>query len=291
MRTLRLACIFAFLLLALAGCATFVPHPQLPAADQSVRIDVLDKEPGMNDYPIGAYVLPHSQVVVTKPRKISRMEGGLGVLGVLGAHASGKQDSKALVAGQEDTLALVLQEDVKTAVARAASRFDIARGWSVDGKGAKAARMELTPFVHIAPNADGTADLYLFLVTKLYDVDGSKAWSSRFVYLHPQRRVIAGPDGWAANGGVRFKQAIKEGYGEIVRAMVKDAARGKSGWSPRAARVRGPFLTTVDSLELEGEILEETPDKLVFNAAGGGLVYGINILPRDEVQILPPTAK
>jgi len=291
MRTLRSACIFAFLLLALAGCATFAPHPQLPAADQSVRIDVLDKEPGMNDYPIGAYVIPDSQVVVTKPRKISRAEGGFGVLGVLGAHASGKKDSKALVAGQEDTLALVLQEDVKNAVARAASRFAIARGWSVDGKGAKAARMELTPFVHIAPNADGTAELYLFLITKLYDADGSKAWSSRFVYPHPQRRAIAGRAGWAANGGVRFKRAVKEGYQEIVGAMVKDADRSKSGWAPRAARVRGPFLSTVDSLELEGEILEETPERLVFNAAGGGLVYGINILPREEVQILPPSGK
>ncbi len=291
MRTFCSACIYSILLLALAGCATFAPHPQLPAADQSVRIEVLDKQPGMNDYPIGAYVIPDSQVVVTKPRKISRVEGAFGVLGVLGSHASGKEGSKALVAGQEDTLALVLQWDVKKAVARAASRFDTARGWSVDGKGTNVARMELTPFVHIAPNADGTADLYLFLLTKFYDAGGAKTWSSRFVYLHPQRRVIAGRDGWAANGGVRFKRAIKEGYEEIVKAMVKDAARSKSGWTPRAARVRGPFVSTVDSLELEGEILEETPDRLVFNAAGGGLVYGINILPRDEVEILPPKGK
>ena len=121
-----------------------------------------------------------------------------------------------------------------------------------------------------------------------------KSYANSSHGFRPSVRPVVTPrlrDVCAANGGARFKRAIREGYAEIVSAMVKDAARSKSGWSPRAARVRGPFVGSVDSLELEGEILEETPERLVFNTAGGGLVYGINILPRDEVEILPPSVK
>lgn len=72
-----------FVFSGLVGCASFAPHTQMPASGKHIAIQVLELEPGMNDYPIGAYTIPNSQVVITKPRKISMLEGAFGLLGVI----------------------------------------------------------------------------------------------------------------------------------------------------------------------------------------------------------------
>lgn len=279
MRSLYLLIILTITLLS--GCATFTPHSELPAGGQITKLTVSDEVPGMNDYPIGAYVVPNSQIVITKPRTISTLEGGFGALGVLSAHSSGKKDSQALVAGHEESLSMMLSKDVRVAIEGVIPDFEKAQHWTFTGSD-KGAKLELTPYVHLSPDETGESRVYLFLKVKYYDEKGASSWNSRYIYCHPKTYPIIGDGSWTADNARLFKQVIDEGYQQIAKVMIKDSSRSAAGWSPRPVRIKAPFFA-----ELNGEILEETTDSIVFNAEGGGIFYGINILPRNQVEILP----
>lgn len=274
----------------IGGCATFTPHAALPVGDEPVRLVVLDTQPGMSDTVIGSFVVPDSQVVVTKPREISRVEGGFGVLGVLAANADGKKDSQALLGGQETALQVGQGERLRRAIEGEATRSGAADRWSFDAASGGKAALELTPFVYIASDAEGRSNLNVVVKAK-FTGGQSGGWSSRYVYRAPDAYPLVGPRSLTEADGVLFKRVIDEGYRQIARVMLKDAARTKSGWSPRPARIDGPFFGAGETLALNGEILEETADSVVFNAEGGGLVYGINILPRDQVKIMAVSRK
>lgn len=270
----------------LYGCASMALLPPIPVTGKQVSVQVLEDAPGMNDYPIGAYTIPNSQVIITKPRQISTGEGAFGALGVLAAHSSGKKDSKALIEGHETALGLSLKSPLENAVKLATA--DSSKAWIVGNQSGQDGRIELAPFAYISPDEAGNGTLFMFMKANYYDAKGSKMWSSRYIYQHKDIRPIRGEASWTSNDAQYFRKAIDQGYRDLANVMIKDSDRAGSGWRAEPATLKAPFFTAI-TLELKGEVLQKTDHTVIFNAGNGGILHGINVVPRNSVEILPAT--
>jgi len=290
-RTLLLLLI---VIVILSGCANLAPHPPLPADGPNVTVSVLRDTPGLSDYPIGAYTIPNSQVIVTKPRKISTLEGGFAVLGVMAAHSSGKKASKELVAGVENVLGKMLNGYFEEAIFSVADKSETAKYWSIENTIGEGGKIVLTPFAYLAPDSDGNGRLILFVKSLYLNNKGKKEWSSRYIYQDRAEYQIKGKDSWTSDSGKHFQEALSRGSQRIVKAMLEDTNRQVAGWSPKPAIIKSSFYDSEPML-LEGEIMKISSEEVIFNGAGGGpsqsLLHGINILPRASVEILSPLAK
>src|SRR5216683_1690233 len=85
--------------LALTGCVSLQTSPHMPLTGEKVSVTAVSEPFGLNDVPVGTYRVPESAFAVRKYMEISTVAGAFGALGVLAAHSSGVDDSKASVGG------------------------------------------------------------------------------------------------------------------------------------------------------------------------------------------------
>lgn len=270
--------------LMLSGCATITTSTPPPVSGSSASLEISADGPGMNDYPLGAYEIPNSQVAVIKHRGMSKVEGGFGLMGVMHAHSDGKAKSKEALKGVEDSFRLDVAEVTRELVQRKLTESNTALDWRYVSPSQKPQGdlMEVTPYVFLSPMASGDARLYVYFKAR-YRAKGAKEWSTRYVYHGADMRPITGAGSWSENNGAHFKAAVNKGVSQAIDVMLQDAA---SNWPERRqANVTARFAPGLDTPEtVAGDILMETSEYTLFtpNISNMTLTYGVHIIPKTD---------
>ena len=279
----------ALLSLPATGCVTLQTSPQMPLNREPLTIEVVTEAPGLNDIPIGTYRAPDSVFAVRRYQEISKTQAAFGLLGAMSAHGSGKDASQAAVAHMTDLFKYDVSSELTRSLTALRRQGHGASLISVGGATAGRAALKVQPWVYITTKDGVNARVSVYLKTRLYDKNGSQSWWTRYIYYGPQERPLKGAGSWADQNGSALKAAIREGLDEAGKVLLRDARGADAGWANRPAKFRVSLPGIEEVLPFDGMVLQETGDMVTLSlkTSGAAIFYGINIVPKRDVQIGP----
>jgi len=292
MRRLTAAAALALAMLA-SGCATFKAAEPFPPQTAPIAIAVSEEPPStMSEMPIGVYQVANGPLYISGHQQGHAAGMLFGLLGVAITHGANQEAGRQRVQNAESALHTRLVEATRKLLDEKLQRGlgprPLAAG---DAKGA--ATVEVTPFVVLSYVSDAQARPYVILRTRLLDAAREERWWTRYIVSIADDRPIDGPDGWAANEGEALRRAVGRGLDVGLDLMLRDVAGGLPRATGRRAKVKGQYAWVRTELDLEGEVLEETPAQIVFVPQVGDVVVfaGVNVFEKNSVQVGPPAPK
>lgn len=125
---------------------------------------------------------------------------------------------------------------------------------------------ELTAFLPGNYHVAAATNTVTYLSARIVDAEGDKAM-----------------DAWVANSGAAYRRAVGEGIIESERLLRRalNIMGGSTDPGAKPAYVKTDFGTVTGRKKLKGLILEESPGRVIFQAAGGGLFS----LPTSEAEV------
>jgi hypothetical protein len=237
---------------------------------------------------VGTYRVPESVFAVRKYMEISKTAGAFGALGVLASHSSGVDDSKASVEGVEGIFRFDMASETLRVIRALRAQGQGSPNLAPDGT-TGGATLRLRPHAYLTTKDGNKARLYVLLKTQLLDKSGSEVWWTRYIYYVPGEYPIKGSGSWSANNGQLLRAKIAEGLAETGKVLLKDSRGPAAGWDDRPVRIKMKFPGLDDVLTFEGTVLSQTDKTVILSpkTSGFSLFYGINIVPKNEVELSP----
>jgi len=274
--------------LVLAGCGTIQTSPRMAAPAEKLSVTAVTEPFGLNDIPVGTYRVPDTAFAVRKYTTVSNTAGAFGALGVVAAHSSGADASKAAVEGVEGMFRVDMAAETMRVMKALRAQGHGSANIAVDGSGG-GATLRLQPRGYLT-TTDGTkARLYVIVKGQLLDARGAEQWWSRYIYYVPGEYPIKGAGSWSANNGRLMRDKIAEGLAETGKAVLKDARGGAAGWDEKPVRIKMKFPGLDDTQALDGMLLSQTDKTVVLSPKVNtiSIFYGVSIVPRNEVELSP----
>jgi hypothetical protein len=273
---------------AASGCthAMIQPMPELKG-QLGLRISE-DKASGWTDMPIGVHRIPETSVYVSGHQGAAGVGVLFGPIGLAAAHAAAQStgekktgDSTALridIAAEADR---VLKEELER-------RRDVVR-FAPPGSRAEAT-LEVVPFIVLTFIGEDRVRPWVVLKTALKNATGDEKWKTRYMTSLGDPRPLAGDNGWTIDGGEPLRKAIDRSLRVGVDVMLRDAAGTLPRGKGRVVKLRGNWVWVKQSMEVTGEILEETPDLLVVKpeVADAIVFAGISIVDPRTLTVTSP---
>jgi len=274
--------------LALSACGTIQTSTPMPSVGEKLSIAAVAEPLGLNDIPVGTYRVPESMFAVRKYMEISKTAGAFGAVGILAAHSSGVDDSKASVEGVES----IFRFDM------AAEAMRVMKGLRAQGYGssnlvldgtADGGTLRLRPHAYLTTKDGNSARLYVFLKVQLLDKRGSEQWWTRYTYYVPGEYPIKGRGSWSANNGQLLREKVAEGLAEAGKVFLKSSGGQAAAWNEKPVKIKMRIPGLDDMLTLDGTVLQQTDKTVIVSPkiATGALFYGVSIIPRNEVELSP----
>jgi len=153
--------------------------------------------------------------------------------------------------------------------------------------------LELTPFVVLTYVNDDQARPFVIVKARLLDAAKQETWWTRYVVSGSEDRPIDGDGGWAADQGRPLREAVRQGLDTALDVMLMDTAGTLPRGKGRPAKLKGRYAFVQRELDLPGEILEDTSERVVFAPRVGDVVVfaGINVFGRRTVELGAPDKK
>lgn len=282
--------IAGIVIFALSGCAS-IPYKPIPTTFDKTIINVSQEGPSkMTDLTGGEYRIPKTQIYIFRIPSPQSQQASMmfGLIGVLAAFSSWKEDSKVTVNEIEEALRVDITKETREAFDEMLKEKKLPMNWVSDSGEGAPSRFEVIPYIIVTVEGDQIARPFLFLKVRLLSQTKGEMWANRYVYYVPERRAIVGPNSWTEKQGEAFKIAIRDGLRNTLDILSKDM-KAEEERHAVSGKLRGTFMAGWKPYEQTGEIVEETDDKIIFNVPSRGVIDGgINIIPRNEVERIVP---
>lgn len=282
--------VLSIVVFTLSGCAS-IPYKSIPTTFERTIIKVSQEGPSkMTDLTGGEYRIPKTQVYVYRiPSPQSQLVGVMfGLVGVLAASLGEKEESKAAVNEIEEALRIDMTKETREAFDEMLREKKAPTNWALDSGEGAPSRFEVRPYIILTVEGDQIARPFLFLKMRLLSETRGETWANRYIYYIPERRAVVGPNSWTEKQGGPFKIAIRDALRKTLDILFKDM-QTEGGRRAVSGKLKGRFMAGRKPGEREGEILEETDDKIIFNIPSRDIIDGgINIIPKTEVERVVP---
>ncbi|MCL4800543.1 MAG: hypothetical protein KJ025_13210 [Burkholderiales bacterium] len=275
-----------------SGCATFKAIEPFPAQTDPVAITVSEEPPSaMSDMPIGVYQVAEGALYLSGHQQGQAAGLMFGLLGVAIVHGANQDAGRERVKDAEAALRTRLVEGTRAMLEQKLARAHGPRPIAAPGTKGRST-LEVTPYVVLSFVSDTHARPYVILRTRLLE-GTEERWWTRYVVAVAEDRPVGGADGWAAEQGEPLRRAVRGGLDYGLDLMLKDVAGGLPRATGKRAKVKGQYAFVRAELELEGDVLEETPERIVFAPQVGDVVVfaGVNAFDKKSVLIGPPAPK
>jgi hypothetical protein len=283
----------ACLVSSLAGCASFRAVEPLPAeVKRPVGVAVSTEPPSkMTDMPIGVYQVADSTLYISGHQQGQAAGLLFGLLGLAVAHGVNQDEARQRVKEAEARLHTQLIDGTRKLVEEKLQR-NPASG-AVAGERSGGGTLELTPFVVLTYVNDTEARPFVIVKARLLDASKQETWWTRYVVSGGEDRPIDGAGGWAADQGQPLREAVRRGLDTALDMMLMDTAGTLPRGKGRPAKLKGRYAFVQQELDLPGEVLEETPQRIVFAPRVGDVVVfaGVNVFDRRTVELGAPDKK
>ncbi len=255
-----------------AGSADF-PHGAKVAA-----IDVHGHEPGLNDEPVGTYVIPGTPLMLVPARTMKKSEKAFGVFGVFHAIGAGKDAAKASIAGEEAGFVI----DYNDVMNRAFDQAAVAQLLPARGAGAAGTQLEIWPRIYLISTETGDAHLRLALRVKLHN---GPDWQDNYNFEAGADHPLRGAQSWSDDHGKLLTTELESAYKDLIGLLAKDM----QGYAWQADRVRVDmqvFGTPLGTGTSGAMLMAELDNAVVFRPDIKGLIAGINMISKDRINIM-----
>jgi hypothetical protein len=275
--------------LALAGCGTIQTSTPMPSVAEKLSVTAVSQPLGLNDIYLGTYRVPDSAFAVLKYKEVSKTAGAFGAAGILAAHSSGADDSKAMVDGVEGIFRLDMAAETMRVMKGLRAQGHGSPNLVLDGA-ADGGTLRLLPHAYLTTKDGSNARLYVFLKVQLLDKRGSEQWWTRYTYYVPGEHPIKGRGSWSANNGQLLREKLAEGLAEAGKVFLKTSSGGQaSAWNEKPVRIKMKAPGLDDMFTLDGTVLQQTDKTVIVSPkiSTAALFYGVSIIPRNEVELSP----
>ncbi len=272
------------LLVAVSGCASLQVIEPFDNRQAIETVSVVQKNVGMNDYPLGTHVIDANQLMVVRHVPISAANSSFGLLGALVSNSANASKVEQLVGALEPRLAVDYVAEFEQALGRAQSDGLLPRGWRV-GTG-KSNALRIRPLAYLILHENEQAGLGLRLIVDYYDAGGSNSWESNYVIMHERLRPLAGGrDSWSSPGVLAG--VMQADYRQLLQVMARDLQQG--------ARWKGQMVTAQrvsifgGEFTAEAELLERDRDAVIIRpkTTRAAVDFGVSVYAPDQIRINP----
>jgi hypothetical protein len=275
--------------LALSACGTIQTSTPMPSVAEKLSVTALSQPLGLNDIVLGTYRVPDSTFAVVKYKEVSKTAAAFGAAGILAAHSSGADDSKASVEGVEDIFRFDMAAETMRVMKGLRAQGHGSANLVLDGA-ADGGTLRLLPHASLTTKDGNSARLYVFLKVQLLDKRGSEQWWTRYIYYVPGEHPIKGRGSWSANNGQLLRDKVAEGLAEAGKLFLKSSGAGQAAaWNEKQAKVKMRIPGLDDVLTLDAAVLQQTDKTVIVSPkiSTASLFYGVSIIPRNEVELSP----
>lgn len=275
----RLWVIVALVLAVTAsGCshAFIQPMPELKG-QLGLKVSQ-EKASGWTDMPIGVHRVPETSVYVSGHQGAAGIGILFGPIGLAAAHAAAQSTGEKKT-GDPAALRIDIAAEADRVLREELERRRDAGRFAPSGSPAEAT-LEVVPFIVLTFVGEERVRPWVVLKALLKDASGSEKWKTRYITSLADPRPLGGDNGWTLDGGEPLRKAV---YGSLragVDVMLRDAAGQLPRGKGRVVKLRGNWVWVKQSMEVTGEILEETPEMLVVKpeVADAIVFAGISIV-------------
>jgi hypothetical protein len=239
----------------------------------------------MTDMPIGVYQVADSTLYISGHQQGQAAGLLFGLLGLAVAHGVNQDEARQRVKEAEARLHTQLLDGTRKLLEEKLQR-NPASGATVAPSGA-GSTLELTPYVVLTYVSDDQARPFVVVKARLLDAAKQETWWTRYVVSGGEDRPIDGAGGWAADQGQPLRDAVRRGLDTALDMMLMDTAGTLPRGKGRPAKLKGRYAFVRQEIDLPGEILEETPERIVFAPRVGDVVVfaGINVFDKRTVEL------
>jgi hypothetical protein len=276
----------ACLVSSLAGCASFRAIEPLPEVKRPVAVAVSAEPPSkMSDMPIGVYQVADSTLYISGHQQGQAAGLLFGLLGVAIAHGANQDVARERVKEAEAKLHTQLIDGTRKMVEEKL-RLNPASG-AITGAIGPGGTLELTPYVVLTYVNETQARPFVIVKARLLDAAKQETWWTRYVVSGGEDRSIDGDRGWATDQGQPLREAVRRGLDTALDVMLMDTAGTLPRGKGRPAKLKARYAFVQQELDLPGEVLQETPERVVFAPRVGDVVVfaGVNVFDKRTVAI------
>src|SRR5262245_40128599 len=274
--------VFILTLVVAAGCSRAMLEP-MPEVKGRVAIKVSGEVPSGSDLGVGAHRIPDTLVYVTG-YFTDAMEAGqfFGALGMIAAESSAKSTAEKKTAHLAP-LRLDMPSAARRVVTDRVARADSNRFATTS---AGDATLEITPYLVVTSTGNDRMRPWVFVKSVLKDNGGSEKWKTRYMVSLGEPRPLEGPNGWVTGDGSSLRSAVDQGLQTAIGLMMRDASGTLPRHTGRDVKIKTQWPWSKEPFEYGAEILEETPDKIIFVAKLiDGPASGVTVLERRSAQV------
>ncbi|MBG9389906.1 hypothetical protein [Caenimonas aquaedulcis] len=278
----------AFVLVQLAGCASFEFAKPMPAQTQVVGVRVSGEElSGWSDLPIGVYRVPESQVIISGHQKGQAAGMLFGLVGVAIAHAANASAGADAVRDAEKQLHIHLNEPLKASINGLLSSGAFGAKFAADS--AAGPRLQLTPALVLSFVNDSDVRPYVIIRTSLVGTDGKSQWNTRYIASTGESHALLGTGGWLENDASLLKATVQRNLDLATRALASDVSRPAPRDDNRMHVVQTHYPFVKPKFQSPGYLLAEDDATLTFVPRIGDIIVfaGVNVLDKKAVTVRP----
>jgi hypothetical protein len=268
-------------LVAAAGCSRAMLEP-MPEVKGRVAIKVSSDVPNGSDLGVGAHRIPNTLVYVTGYFTDAMQTGQyFGALGMIAAEGSAKSTAEKKTA-HLTPLRLDMAGAAQRVVADRVARADSNRFAAANAD----ATIEITPYLVVTSTGDDRMRPWVFVKTVLKDNGGAEKWKTRYMVSLGEPRPLEGPNGWVTGDGSSLRSAVDQGLHTAIGLLMRDASGTLPRHTGHDVKIKTQWPWSKEPFEYGAEILEETPDKIIFVAKLiDGPASGVTVLERRSAQV------
>lgn len=287
----RAVILFALVVAVLStGCSHALTQP-MPEWKGALGLKVSpETASGWTDMPIGVHRIPETSVYVSGHQGAAGIGMLFGPIGLAAAHAAA-QSTGEKKAGDPSVLRIdIAAEADRVLKDELDRRRDVVR-FAAAGSQADAT-LEVVPFIVLTFVGEELVRPWVVLKALLKDASGGEKWKTRYITSFGDPRPLAGDNGWTIDGGQPLRSAIDRSLRTGIDVMLRDAAGELPRGKGRVVKLRGNWVWVKQPMEVSGEILEETPERLIVkpDVADAIVFAGISIVDPGALTVTAPDA-
>jgi hypothetical protein len=273
-----------FVVVQLAGCASFEFTKPLPAQQRPVAVKVSgDEVSGWTDLPLGVYRVPDSHVIISGHQKGQAAGLLFGLVGIAISHAANASAGADAITNAEKQLRIKLNDPLQASIDRllAAGAF----GSQFTGVTSADPKLQLTPALVLSFVNDNDIRPYVIVRAALTGPDGKAQWNGRYIASSGESRPLLGAGGWLENDAAHLKTTIARNLELSMRTLATDVSRPFPRDENRLVTVLAQFPFVRAKFQVKGYPLSEDESSLTFVPKIGDVIVfsGVNVMDKKFI--------